>query len=197
MKNLLFILGLSVSIVFTSCSSSENNNANETESTYIALDKMSMDNLEAEIVKREKVLNTDESGIDSQKAADLMEAYFIYAVNFPNRANSADRMFKAAELAMSLNHTIQAIKYFAKVYDDYPDYEKRPYAMFLRAFVLENQARDYEQAKEVYEEFILLYPGHAMADDAKYSIQNMGKTPEQLIEEFERQDSIRKAQEGA
>lgn len=69
--------------------------------------------------------------------------------------------------------------------------------MFLKAFVLENQAQKYDQAKEVYEEFILLYPGHVMADDARYSIENMGKTPEELIEEFERQDSIRQAQEAA
>ncbi len=198
MKKQLFIVGLIslFTIGFIACDQKVKEEQTE-EKPYISLEKMSIESLEAEIKKREEVLNSDQSGIDSKGAASLMEAYFVYAVRFPNRANSADRMFKAAELAMSLNHTIQAIKYFTKVYDEYPDYEKRPYAMFLRAFVLENQAQEYTQAKEVYEEFIRLYPGHSMADDAKYSIENMGKSPEELIREFERKDSIRAAQEAS
>lgn len=195
MRKVLFILGIISSLTFASCGQKANEEQTE-EKAYVSLEKMSIETLEEEIAKREKVLNQDKNGIDSKNASDLMEAYTVYAVRFPNRANSADRMFKAAELAMSLNHTIQAIKYFAKVYNEYPDYEKRPYALFLKAFVLENQARDYVQAESVYQEFLRLYPGHDMADDAEYSIQNMGKTPEELIREFEKQDSIKAAQEG-
>ena len=166
-------------------------------STFVALDKMNINNLDEEIKKREKAVRADTAGIDAQKAAGLMEAYAVYAERFPNRANSADRLFKAGELAMSLNHAVQSIKYFEAVYNKYEDYEKRPYALFLKAFVLENQAKEFEQAKLVYEEFLQNYPRHQMADDAEYSLKNMGKSPEELIREFERQDSIRNAQESA
>jgi outer membrane protein assembly factor BamD (BamD/ComL family) len=166
----------------------------ENEEAYVALDKMNIDNLGAEIAKREKALNNDSTAMDLRKAAALMEAYAVYAERFPNRASSAERLFKAGELAMSIKQTVQAIKYLDKVYREYPEFEKRPYAKFLKAFVLENQAQDFEQAKEVYQEFINEYPGHPMADDAEYSIRNMGKSPEELIREFERQDSIRQAQ---
>jgi tetratricopeptide (TPR) repeat protein len=169
----------------------------EDSTTYVAIEKMNIENLGAEIMKREKALREDTTGVDPQKAASLMEAYAVYAERFPNRANSADRLFKAAELAMSLNHAVQSIKYFDKVYNDYEDYEKRPYALFLKAFVLENQAKEYDQAREVYQEFLDLYPQHEMADDAEYSVKNMGKSPEELIREFERQDSIKQAQGSA
>lgn len=188
-------IAIIVSMGFLVACGSQQSEENQEESTYIALDKMNIESLEDEIKKREKALNEDSSGVDNRIAANLMEAYSVYAERFPNRANSADRLFKAAELAMSLNHSAQSIKYFSKVFDDYPEYDKRPYALFLKAFVLENQAKDYDQAKMVYENFIELFPKHAMADDAEYSLKNMGKSPEELIREFERQDSIRAAQE--
>lgn len=187
---LLFIAALSFA-----CGNQEEK-SNDSEA-YVAIDKMNIESLEEEIVKRENALRADTSGVDPQKAAGLMEAYAVYAERFSNRANSAERLFKAAELAMSLNHAVQSIKYFDKVYNEYEDYEKRPYALFLKAFVLENQAKEYDQARVVYQEFLELYPKHEMADDAEYSVRNMGKSPEELIREFERQDSIRKAQESA
>ena len=195
--NKLFI-SLIVSILFLSCSNSTNENpSNEGSTNYVAISQMNMESLEKEIKKREKALKQDSTKMDKRKAADLMEAYATYAERFSNRANSADRLFKAGELAMGLNHTTTAIKYLSKVYDEYPDYEKRPYSLFLHAFVLENQAQDLDQAKALYEKFILEYPSHPMTDDAKYSIDNMGKSPEELIREFEIRDSIKKAQGAA
>jgi tetratricopeptide (TPR) repeat protein len=195
--NKLFI-SLIVILLFNACNSSSNENSEaEGKTEYVAISKMSMESLEKEIKKREKALKQDSTKMDKRKAADLMEAYATYAERFSNRANSADRLFKAGELAMGLNHTTTAIKYLTKVYDEYPDYEKRPYSLFLHAFVLENQAQDLDQAKSLYEKFIVEYPTHAMADDAKYSIENMGKSPEELIREFEVRDSIKKAQEAA
>ncbi len=195
--NKLFI-SLIVIFLFNACNnSSKENSEDEGKTEYVAISKMSMESLEKEIKKREKALKQDSTKMDKRKAADLMEAYATYAERFSNRANSADRLFKAGELAMGLNHTTTAIKYLTKVYDEYPDYEKRPYSLFLHAFVLENQAQDLEQAKSLYEKFIAEYPTHAMADDAKYSIDNMGKSPEELIREFEIRDSIKKAQEAA
>jgi len=187
---------LFLSVLVVACNSTSKEETSE-ESTYVALDKLNIENLEKEISKREKAVNEDSTGVDGQNAAELMEAYGVFAERFPNRANSADRLFMAGELAMSLNHTTESIKYFEKVYNNYQDYEKRPYALFLKAFVLENQAKQYDLAKEIYQEFIELYPNHPMADDAQYSVLNMGKSPEELIREFERKDSIRAAQETA
>lgn len=179
------------------CGNSTNNDSSTEPKPFISLNQMNIESLDAEIKKREAKLNEDPNSMDKRAAADLMDAYATYAVRFSNRDNSADRLFKAGEIAMGLNHTTTALKYLAKVYEEYPDYTKRPYALFLQAFVLENQAQDYDQAKSLYEKFISEYPTHPMADDATYSIQNMGKSPEELIREFEIRDSIKKAQEGA
>lgn len=197
MKNIAIYL-LSFSLLSLMACDSQKNEAEENEkSSYVALEKMNIENLEKEVKKREAALNKDTTKMDRYKASELMQAYAVYGERFPNYENAADRLFKAGELAMGLGHKVEAIKYFEKVYNEYVDYEKRPYALFMKAFVLENQAMKYEQAKEVYEQFIAEFPDHDMADDAAYSIKNMGKSPEELIREFEIQDSLKNAKEAA
>tara|TARA_B100000965_G_C19497456_1_gene715882 strand:+ start:46 stop:627 length:582 start_codon:yes stop_codon:yes gene_type:complete len=192
MKTRVFFIAL-LSIAVMACNSTTKENNGEAENNFVPLEKMNIKNLEAEIEKREKALSEDAENVNSQKAAQLMEAYAVYAERFSNYDKAGERMFKAGELAMGLGHKVKAIKYFDVVYFDHKDYEKRPYALFMKAFVLENQAAQYDQAKEVYEQFIREFPTHPMADDAKYSIKNLGKSPEELIKEFEKQDSIKQA----
>ena len=79
---------------------------------------------------------------------DLMQAYTVYGARFPNTAGAPDFLFSAGEIAMNLGLTVQAIKLFETVYDDYQDYEKHEYALFFKAYVIENQAMQYEEAKK-------------------------------------------------
>lgn len=195
MKNTFFILALSLFVV--ACGNKDNAGENSTEeSAYVDLKKLDVDALDAEIKKRSKAVEMDTLG-SKDLAVALLEAYEVYGEKFPNYTNAAEYTFRAGEIAMNLNHTAQSIKLFTKVYDEYKDYEKRPYALFMKAFVLENQAMNFPEAEIHYKKFVKDYPDHPMADDAEYSLKNLGKTPEELIREFERQDSIRKAEEAA
>lgn len=196
MKQLTFIFSLLMLATTFSCSSPTKKEG-EDDTSAKSIKNMSIDNLNKEIKKREEALNSDTTNMDKRKAAILMEAYATYAERFPNYEEAADRLFKAGELAMGLNHSVEAIKYFDEVYNKFDQYEKRPYALFMKAFVLENQVHQYDQAEEIYKEFIQLYPNHEMADDAQYSIDNMGKSPEELIKQFERKDSLEKAKKAA
>lgn len=44
---------------------------------------------------------------------------------------------------------------------------------------------DYKNAEKYYKLFLEKYPNNDFTDDAEISLKNLGKTPEQLIEEFE------------
>ena len=185
---------LLVGVLFA-CGSSTSENNEGTAGSDIVLESLNKENLLKEIARREEVLNNDTSGIDKQKAKELMDAYIVFSERFSSYEGAADNLFKAGEIAMGLNMTAEAIRCFDKVFNDFSDYEKRPYALFLKAFVLENQAQNFEEAKRIYQLFLVEFPTHEMADDAEYSIKNIGKSPEELIREFEIQDSIKKAKE--
>jgi len=45
--------------------------------------------------------------------------------------------------------------------------------------------QQFETAKKIYQKFIDMYPKHPLADDAAVSLQNMGKSIEELIESWE------------
>jgi hypothetical protein len=50
---------------------------------------------------------------------------------------------------------------------------------------------NYNKAVDVYANFILKYPTSDLAEDAKYSIENMGKSPEEIFESFNhKKDSV-------
>jgi tetratricopeptide (TPR) repeat protein len=192
LKNLLFCFTV---LSFVACGSTEANTETTETEKVVVLEKLNRKNLEAEIKKREQALNNDSLTVNRKHARELMEAYIVYADRFPAYENAADNLFKAGEIAMGLNLTVESIRCFDRVYNKFTDYEKRPYSLFLKAFVLENQAQNFEEARSIYEQFITEFPQHEMADDAAYSVKNMGKTPEELIREFEIQDSIKKAGE--
>ena len=44
-----------------------------------------------------------------------------------------------------------------------------------------DQSGDQKKAKAAYQKVIDVYPGSELADDARISIENMGKAPEQWL----------------
>jgi TolA-binding protein len=67
----------------------------------------------------------------------------------------------------------------------YAGYKKMPETIFLLAFVYENQMNNEKMATELYQRFMTDYPEHTLYKDAKASIDNMGKSLEELIKSFE------------
>jgi len=191
------ILSLVIIVSFlSSCddSSSKKQEVVVDESTgRVDVTKLNMENLLSEIKTREEAYKTDKT-VNNRHGFLLMEAYGAFSERFKNRENADEYLFKAGEIAMGANLTVEAIRYLTTLYDEYPRYKNRAYGLFLLGFVQENQANNLDEAKRIYEQFLVEFPGHEMADDAKASISNLGKSPEQIIREFEQMDSIAKAE---
>lgn len=158
----------------------------------VDVNKLNMTNLLAEIEKRE-VAYKEKKTINGRSAFLLMEAYVAFSERFKNRENADEYLFKAGEIAMGEEMTVEAIRYLTRLYDEFPSFDKRANGLFLLAFVQENYAKNLDEAKRIYELFLAEFPNHEMADDAKASIENLGKSPEEIIREFERKDSIANA----
>lgn len=193
MKNMRII---SLVVVFTliyACESKPKEENTDTEVAIADVNKLNLDNLVKEIKKREEAYR-NENTPNNRNGILLMEAYAAYSERFSNYENAAEYLFKAGEIAMGEELTVKALKYLDRLYNEFPNYEKRAYGLFLKAFILENQANNLDEAKLTYEQFIREFPTHEMVDDAQASIKNLGKSPEEIIREFEIQDSIRKAE---
>jgi tetratricopeptide (TPR) repeat protein len=123
--------------------------------------------------------------LDREKAFALVNAYVEFAMRKPEDKKAVDFLFKAGDISMNSGHPERAIELFSRIYNDYPEYDKRPESLFLMGFVYENMIGNLPKAEETYRRFIELYPGHDLADDAEMLIEHLGKSPEELVREFE------------
>jgi len=142
--------------------------------------------LKSEIKSTEDSLFSDETKmVDRTMAGELIDKYVEYADAYPKDAETPEILFKAGDLSMNMNMPRKAIQLFDRIMNNYPEFEKTPQCMFLKGYIYENDLKDLKTAKQIYEDFLKKYPDDEFADDAEISIKNLGKSPEELIREFE------------
>ncbi len=160
-----------------SCSNDAKKNAPEkvSEAMYIQ-----------QIDSMEKLLYANpDAGFNKVAAQKTVNVYANIVKDYPTTKLAADYLFKAGEISSSLNHSQEAIGFFKTVYENYPDFKKASYCLFLQAFIYENQLHQLGQAEQLYREVIKKFPEERISQDAKACIDNLGKTDEELIKEFE------------
>lgn len=171
----LTILFISLSLVFASCNNSST--TNESKEPEVTLGDIA--SLE------EDLFGNELASPDMAKAKELVDMYINYANQHPNDVASPDFLFKAADISMNLSSANNTIALFNRILMEYPNYKNTSTIMFLKGFVYEDQLQDYKNAGKCYIEFLEKYPDSDFTDDAKVSLENLGKTPEELIKEFE------------
>ena len=123
-------------------------------------------------------------------------AYDAYVSAYPADTNSANILFKEADFYRYMRKPLKSIEIYADIYNNYPQYFKRPYSLFLQGFIYENELHNIDSAKAKYQLFLTNYPNHPIAKDVRITLATIGKTPEQIIAEFEARqqaDSLAKA----
>jgi TolA-binding protein len=135
-----------------------------------------------------KLYSDSVKSIKSSTANDLILSYAKFSDTYPNDTLSAEYLFRAGELSRAVNMGRQSILYYDKITYTYPNYRKVPYCFFLQGFVYENQMNDLINAKKYYKLFVTKYPTHPLAKDAKILLENLGKSPEELIKSFEEKE---------
>lgn len=151
------------------------------------------DKLKEEILALEGSLikQMDTPTIDTATAVTLIEKVEDYARRFPQDSVSPHLLYRTADVARGIGRPAQAISMQNTIIREHREFPKLPETMFFRAFIADNDLEDKEKAINYYEAFIRAYPDHPMMKDAKalHEVLKSGKTPDQLIEEFQQQQS--------
>jgi outer membrane protein assembly factor BamD (BamD/ComL family) len=169
---IIMIVGI---LLLISCNGSSDKTSEKEKSVEVSIAEM-----------EKEFFSETQTKMDKRKALDLVKLYVQFADQNPADPQSPEYLFKAADISMNLNRPQQTIKLFDRILTNYPSSNKAPSSLFLKAFVYEDQLQDYDKAKKYYELFLVEYPNSEFADDAEVSIKNLGKTPEELIKEFEK-----------
>lgn len=177
MKSVLF--SISVLVLLAACSPGK------------SWEKQAIDNKEKALMDQAKKGKVDTAGVN-----DLLKAYIKFVDAYPTDTNGANYLFKAADFYRYMHKPLRSIELYARIYNSYPAFEKRPYSLFLQGFIYENEMGNVDSARAKYQDFLDVYPNHAIARDVQITLNNLGKTPEQLVQEFENRahaDSLNQA----
>ncbi len=175
MKKLLYILIVIITVVgINACT-----------------DTPSQANLETQILSLEDSVFTNNMEVkpaQEDNVVILSKKYQEYASTEGTPDSSAvDALFKAVALAKNVNRSYaKAIQLLNKIYTDYPESPRASTALFYEGFTYANDLQDFDKAKKVYDEFLKKYPTDPMAASVMAEIENLGKTPDQIIEEFQK-----------
>ena len=138
----------------------------------------------------EQNVHNKDGSLNLPKAVKLLDVYKKFIENEEHKQDTIlpEIIFKAGNLAMNVNRPQTAYSYFLLIGSKYPEHPRAEQAAFLKAFLLDNNMHKLDAAKEAYEDFIKRFPNSEFVDDAQASLKYLGKSPEELIQEFEKKN---------
>ncbi len=142
-----------------------------------------------QIAQSEKNVLLSNGTIIKDSAEKLIERYQTYHQNWPEDSISSDYLFKAIDLSINLPRNNESLKLISAYLKSYPETYHAGVALFLEGFIYDQQIGDTARARQSYEKLIKTFPEHDFADDAKNALNFLGKSPEELIKSFEKQNN--------
>lgn len=142
----------------------------------------------SKITKMEKDMQAAQK-VDTAAVTNLLSAYQNFASKYPEDSLAPDYLYKAAGLAVGFSRGVQAVEIYESLIVTFPDYKRIPECYFMKAFAYENVIGNIAKANEYYNKFLVKYPDHDLADDAQAAIKYLGKTPEEMVREFEQKNA--------
>ncbi|MFH1121373.1 MAG: hypothetical protein V1775_16260 [Bacteroidota bacterium] len=137
------------------------------------------------ISRLEKELEKEAARPDPQKLTRLLESYLAFVDKNAADTAAPDYLYKAINLCIGVNNGQQAMQLIDRTLNEFPESKYLATTVFLKGYVYENLLGDYGQATKMYSVFLKKYPTHDLADDAEAALKYMGKSPEELVREFE------------
>jgi outer membrane protein assembly factor BamD (BamD/ComL family) len=132
-------------------------------------------------IDRIKALEASDSTFNVNIMTELNTAYIDFTEKYPDDVHTPEYMLKAAQRCSVLGKPNESISLFNKIIEKYPNSNFCEEALFLKAYTYENNLNETDRAKQSYEEFIKKYPKSQLIEDAKLSLQNVGKSPEEIM----------------
>lgn len=124
--------------------------------------------------------------LDKTVATKAINDFNAYASVCKNDSLAPVFLVKAGQVAQAIGNFNQAQAMLNKCVNGYTQFKNRGAALFLLAQLYDDpkMLNNEEEAKKIYEQIISEYSKTSYATDARAAIQNLGKTDEQLIQEF-------------
>jgi len=111
-----------------------------------------------------------------------LENYQNIVKDHPGSVSAEIAAFNIAAIQHnSLQNFQVAVDAYKLFLEQYLDARKAPTAMFLVGFLYHNELKNLDSAKVFYQRFLAKYPDNEMAISAQFELQNLGKSPDEIL----------------
>jgi TolA-binding protein len=170
--------------------------------------------MRSRIAEYQNQLYKDNAQINPQTANLLIKQYMSFVRKYRQHDFSPNYCFEAGKLASSIGETKDAVEFWLIILEDYPDFRFYPETMLLLAVEyetkmpllneleltsdLKSNKRNYKidrfdlnktnwnkEAERLYKRFLEKYPKHELAEQAKASLQQLGKSANEVVMGFQ------------
>jgi outer membrane protein assembly factor BamD (BamD/ComL family) len=101
---------------------------------------------------------------------------------YPTSAQAETAMFIVASIRTNETHQPDlAVVAYKKYLQLFPAGKQAPLAGFMIGYLYNNELHELDSARVAYTRFLEKFPDHEMAASAKFELENLGKSPEELI----------------
>ncbi|MFT4968374.1 MAG: tetratricopeptide (TPR) repeat protein [Chitinophagales bacterium] len=153
----------------------------------LSLFLFSCESEQEKLVDQIKTISSEmkEEAFPSEENMDkVVILYDSYIDQFPDAEETYTYMELKAKYLSANNKHEEALLAYDELIAKYPEDLRSADALFMQAFIIENYIIDKVKAKEKYSDFLKYYPSHELADDAQFSIDNLGMSDEALLEKL-------------
>lgn len=134
-------------------------------------------------------LKSAEENLNSNKFEEAVADLENFINDYPKSEKAPETLTKLAALYqnkslknLSEKESLEkAAKIYRQIFDDYPSSTKAPTSLFMSAFILANDLKQYHRAEMSYRLFLQKFPEHELADDAQIELDNLGLSPDEIL----------------
>ncbi len=145
---------------------------------------------EEAIQRAEQLLAQARTAADTVSSPDQLASVFAPGIEamqgvadgYPGTPEAERALFSVAATYNNESQEFQqAIDAYQRYVNAYPGGEKAAVSMFLIGYIYNNQLGNVDSARAAYQRFLEKYPQHEMAVSARFELNNLGRSPEDLL----------------
>jgi len=137
---------------------------------------------------RASLTDSSTGRLDLKRVNEFVDIIELFVIANPTNDQSPEYLKLAAEVVNSIKVYPRAIQFYDWTLTRFPNSKQAAQALFMKGFTLDDGMKKKNLAKPVYEEFLRKYPKNDFADDTKFLLDNINKSDEEIIKQFEKKE---------
>ena len=114
--------------------------------------------------------------------APVLEEYSRLVDGYEDAPESEVALFRRAVIYHNdLKEFEGAVEDYKLYAERYPESPKTPLVLFLVGYIYNNELHSLDSAGSAYRRFLQKFPEHEMASSARFELDNLGKSPDEMI----------------